>query len=125
MSAQLSAAAPLTDEERKELIVVQEALEEQLRDVRAKLGEQRGPDPASAPVVNASVAEDVPTAAEETDLTDPLLKLEKTRKPPVNADWFCAEDPYDTAKLCFITVYDEDDTGIQAGISCLQSQPEP
>jgi hypothetical protein len=78
MSALLSADAPLTEEERNDLLAQEQALKKQLRQVRAKLGkEKNGMYTAlteavdKAPVLSAGAAEDMePPTAEELKPSD-------------------------------------------------------
>ena len=78
MSALLSADAPLTQQERDNLLAQEEALKEQLRDVRAKLGKGKSGMYTAlrkavdkAPVLHGGAAEDMqPPTAEELKPSD-------------------------------------------------------
>ena len=75
MSALRSADAPLTQEERNDLLAEEEALKKQLRDVRAKLGHKSRPHPQLMEALN------VPQNPNATSTADMELPTAEELKP--------------------------------------------
>jgi hypothetical protein len=71
MSALLSADAPLTEEERNDLLAQEQALKKQLRQVRAKLGQKSRPHPQLMETFNRTPN---PNATSTTDIEPPTAE---------------------------------------------------